>query len=354
MRQRGRTSKREPGAGSGIGRLRIFNDRLPLESVSCRNRIDFNVADPTDSPTTGSLIMRYKTMPLLATLVVVFITPLRAQDPDVLVSTEWLAEHLEDESLVVLHVAMGHDNAPSELIPGARVVDYHAIAVEVDGLPIELPPVDDLVEIFRAAGVSNDDHVVVYGTGSAHLAARVFMTLEYLGHRGRTSMMDGGLETWKLEHRPTVGKATHAYRGTFEPRVRDDVLMSADDVAARIGDAGVTLIDARPENEYTGERVGRNARGGHIPGAYNLYWEDLLISEDQPRLKELTLVQRRFDEAGASKNGIVVNYCQIGMRASYTYLISRHLGYDARFYDGSWADWAPRSELPAVKGVSRQ
>jgi thiosulfate/3-mercaptopyruvate sulfurtransferase len=131
--------------------------------------------------------------------------------------------------------------------------------------------------------------------------------------------------------------------------------MAADAVAASLEDAEVTLIDARPETEYTGERVvGRNPRGGHVPGAYNLYWEDLLISRDEPRLKDLNAVRARFAEAGASEDGVVVSYCQIGMRASYTYLISRHLGYDARFYDGSWMEWSAMTNLPAVQGASRR
>ncbi len=300
--------------------------------------------------------MRSNVVSNLAGLAVVAVlaSPINSQEhPGVLVSTAWLAEHLDDPAVVVLHVAMGHDNVPDELIPGARLLDYHAVAKTINGLPIEIPPVEELVETFRAAGVSNDKHVVVYGSGSAHLAARVFMTLEYLGHREKTSVLDGGMEMWDREDRPTVTKPTHGYRGTFEPNVQDDMLLTADQVMARLHEPGVTLIDARPVNEYTGERVGRNARGGHIPGAYNLYWEDLLLSEDEPRLKPLAQVQQRFDEAGASTDGIVVSYCQIGMRASYTYLISRHLGYDAKFYDGSWADWAPRKELPAVAGASR-
>jgi len=282
-------------------------------------------------------------------------TSARDEDVDVLVTTEWLAEHLDDEALMLLHVGMGHDAVPEKFIPGATFIDYHAVAIDTDELFTEVPPVPDLQSVFRAAGVSNENHVVVYGSGSAHLAARIFMTLEYLGHRGRVSVLDGGFETWTREARPTSPERTVRPEGSFVADVREDVLITAGAVAASLDDARVTLIDARPENEYTGERVaGRNPRGGHIPGAYNLYWEDLLVSREEPHLKALDAVRARFEEAGVTDGGVVVSYCQIGMRASYTYLISRHLGYDARFYDGSWMEWSAEEHLPAVRGAMRR
>ncbi|MCZ6917265.1 MAG: sulfurtransferase [Gemmatimonadetes bacterium] len=297
--------------------------------------------------------MSARTSTLLAA-VVVSTSCATAQAQDVLVSTEWLAEHLDDPTVVVLHVAMGHEAMPEAFIPGATFIDYHTIAVEVDGLSTELPPIPDLEEAFRSVGVSNDQHVVVYGSGSAHLAARVFMTLEYLGHRGKASVLDGGMEYWTFQQRETVPGQTMRPRGSFTASVRDDVVISADELASKLDDPSVTLIDARPAPEYTGERPLRNPRSGHLPGAYNLYWEDLLVSAEEPRLKSMADVQARFDEAGASTDGLVVSYCQIGMRASYTYFISRYLGYDARFYDGSWAEWSRRDELPLATGVDRR
>jgi thiosulfate/3-mercaptopyruvate sulfurtransferase len=269
--------------------------------------------------------------------------------PNVIVSTEWLAAHLDDPNLVLLHVGMRHQGVPEELIPGARFLDYHEVAVERDGLSTELPPVETLVGAFRAIGLSNESRVVVYGA-PGHVPARIFMTLDYLGHGQRTAVLDGGLAAWKAEGHPLETTAASAEPGDFEPHVREDVLVTAEWIRDRLEDPGVTLIDARPADEYSGERTVRDLRPGHIPGAYNLYWEDLVASSELPRLKDLEAVRSRFEESGASEESVLVSYCMIGMRASFTYLISRHLGYEARFYDGSWNDWGAREELPAATG----
>ncbi len=140
-------------------------------------------------------------------------SPISSQEVPVLVSSEWLEEHLE--SVVVLFVGMVHEGTPSAFIPGAALLDYHGITATIDGLRTELPPVPDLETVFRAAGVSNDDHVVVYSSSPMHYAARAFMTLEYLGHRGNVSVLDGGWETWQQERRRTVPRPRDPSAGTF-------------------------------------------------------------------------------------------------------------------------------------------
>jgi len=293
-----------------------------------------------------------------AALVMVFTVifsdrPVFAQDtPGVLVSAAWLSEHLDDPSLVILNVGMPTARSENGFIPGTRFLDYQEIARMRNGLITEIPQIDELIDTFERAGVSNDALVIVYGSPS-HLPARVYMTLDYLGHGERTAVLDGGLESWRAEGRPVARSPRAPTRATFLPSIQDDVLVTSEWIADQL-DGYTTIIDARPENEYTGERVPRTGRPGHIPGAYNLYWEDLIVSSENPVLRDLSEIRARFDESGADHMGTVVSYCYIGMRASYTYLISKHLGYDARFYDGSWNEWGQNESLPAVTGSSRR
>ena len=270
--------------------------------------------------------------------------------PGVLVSVDWLAEHLQDSSIVLLHVGMPSARSSGEFIPRARFMNYQEIVQVRDGLIVEMPPVDELIEPFEVAGVSDASLVVLYGS-PAHLPARAYVTLDYLGHGARTVVLDGGLEAWKAANHPVEATPAQGPRGLFTPITRGDVLVSAEWIEERLFGPEIALIDSRPEGEYTGRvptRVG--ARAGHIPGARNLYWEDLLVASENPVLRDSTDVVIQFLQAGANDRATVVNYCWVGMRASYTYLIAKHLGYDTRLYDGSWNEWSMNDSLPAALG----
>jgi thiosulfate/3-mercaptopyruvate sulfurtransferase len=245
-------------------------------------------------------------------------------------------------------LAIGNNPADFELehIPGARYVSYDQIAVDADGLSSELPPVDQLRALFAAAGVSDRSRVVVYG--SAITATRLFFTLDYLGHPN-IRVLNGGLNAWKANGGfIESGAAQRVTAGVLTPNPRVDVVATADWIMQRLGPK-ITLLDARPDAEFTGADGGMRGAHvvGHLPDARQLVWNTLLDSSG--RFLPDAELRKKFEAIGATKGTPVVSYCMVGMRASVTYFVARHLGYDSRLYDGSIVDWT-RRKLPARTG----
>lgn len=288
-------------------------------------------------------------------------TPHRAaaQGPSdsLIVSTEWLAAHLNDPRVVVLQVDVkmkmdGEIPFSAGHIPGARELSYGDIQIDSGGLSTEMPPVEKLRAAFESVGVSDSLRVVVSYSSEAPTAARVVMVLDYLGH-DRVSFLDGGLPKWRAEKRELSTKATTATRGSMHPHVRANVIADAPWIEARIGKPGLALIDTRTDGEYlgTGMRHGLPSKG-HLAGARQLQWEQLFVgdsgSENGAPLKDPAALRKLFADR-MQPGDTVVTYCWVGYRASTTYLIARALGLPVKLYDGSYEDWAKR-KLPLRVG----
>jgi thiosulfate/3-mercaptopyruvate sulfurtransferase len=277
--------------------------------------------------------------------------------PSLLVSASELASLSSDSSVVILHAgdraavfAEGH-------IPGARFVRYGDFAVDgAAALGSELPPVEQLERVFEAAGVSDSSRVVIYGTSTV-VAARAFFTLDLLGHR-RLSLLDGGLKAWRAENRPieTGAGPAEVRRGELTPRMQAQQVVDARFVQTHTqatAPPAIALIDVRPDREFLGTDRGMNGvhSAGHIPGARQLPW-DALVAPDG-RFLPRDQLRAKLEAAGAVPQKPVVSYCMVGMRAAVVYFVARHLGYDARLYDGSLVDWTQK-QLPVETGHRKQ
>jgi thiosulfate/3-mercaptopyruvate sulfurtransferase len=275
--------------------------------------------------------------------------PPNPRDP-LLVSTEWLARHLGDPNLVLLHVGDARQYA-TEHIPGARLISLRDIsAAPTPGAPpLEMLAPDELRRRLEKLGISDDSRVVVYfATDWVSPATRVVLTLDWIGLGDRTSLLDGGMQSWKREGRPVTSAVTAPPQpGRLSARpVRAGLIVDHAAVQRSIRRPGITIVDARTPMFYDGPGHGDH-RPGHIPGAVNLPY-DAVFGGDS-RLLSADSLRTVFRAAGVRPGHTLIVYCHIGQQASAVILAARSLGYAARLYDGSFTDWSARRELPVER-----
>ena len=271
-----------------------------------------------------------------------------------LVTVDWLADHLNDPSLVLLQIGEKKDYDKGH-IPGAQFLEYESISTPHNHgvtLMLELPPVEQLVSVFERLGVSNRSHIILYfGTNWVSPTTRVYWTLDYLGLGDRTSILNGGLVAWEATHHSVSNEVKQPAKGSITPAPRKEIVADADWVSSHLNKPTVTIIDARTHEFYNGSQSDGNPRSGHIPGASNLSYLDA-IDQDNNKFKSPDALQELFRAAGLKPGNLMVSYCHIGQRATVLYFTAKMLGYDAKMYDGSWEDWSHRKDLPIVTGES--
>ncbi len=275
---------------------------------------------------------------------------------DMLVSTAWLAQHLNDPNIVILHVSRDRKTYDAGHIPGARFLALSDIAVTRDGLLNELPPAAALKTVFESAGVSDDSRVILYGDASVLPATRAYFTLDYLGHEA-TALLDGGLHKWTTESRPLAKDSPEVKQGRLTARPRPEVVVDINAVkdlsyAATNAPASTpVLVDARTAGEFAGTTAASSEipRPGHIPGATNVYWMQTQASKDDMSLLPEAELRKLYESLGVKPDRPVVTYCNTGMQASQSYFTLKYLGYDTHMYDGSFSQWSAAKDSDVQK-----
>jgi thiosulfate/3-mercaptopyruvate sulfurtransferase len=261
--------------------------------------------------------------------------------PEMLVSTEWLAAHLNDPKLVILEFPKDEAGFAAGHIPGARAIWDKQIFAERDGLESELLPVEQLVKNFEGLGISNDSRVVIYTTNWPPMAPRVYFTLDYLGLADHASLLDGGLDKWKAEKRELAKTTSPVKPGKVTPHVHPEIVATFDEVRAASSANDTSIVDSRPTRRYT---------AGHIPGALPLYWQQTVVMPEQNHYRSPEELEKAYTSAGVAKGKKVITYCEIGWQASHDYFTAKYLGYDVKMYDGSFNEWNDVKKAPVVKG----
>ena len=272
-------------------------------------------------------------------------------NPSVLVSTDWVEEHIDDPDIVI--VESDEDILLYEIGHIRNSVKFDWQTELQDQLIRDYVSREDFEALLSEKGISNDHAVVFYGDRSNWWACYAFWTFKVLGHE-KCLIMDGGRQKWVDEGRDLVKEVPERARTDYKVSAVDESIRAfRDDVSEHMG-SGKPLVDVRSPKEYSGELLHMEAypqegalRGGHIPGAVNVPWATA-ANEDGTFRSADELVEIYEKGQGLSKDQDVIAYCRIGERSSHTWFVLTYLlGFEnVRNYDGSWTEWGNLVRAP--------
>ncbi|HUY09836.1 MAG TPA: sulfurtransferase [Candidatus Dormibacteraeota bacterium] len=277
--------------------------------------------------------------------------------PDTLVTTEWLAEHLQDPEVRILDVDEDTEAYAKGHIPGA--VGVHWRKDLQSQLQRDFVGPEEFAVLLDRFGITPETHVVLYGGNKNWFAAYAYWYFKYYGHE-RVQLLNGGRKKWESEGRPLVTDTpeTIATSGYPVPRGNDKIRAYRDQVASDVvGKTGKGLVDVRSPEEYRGESLAPAhlpqegaQRGGHIPGARNIPWGKAVDPEQETFLSAEQLSQL-YQGEGITSDQEIIAYCRIGERSAHTWFVLHELlGYpNVRNYDGSWTEWGSLVKAPIEK-----
>ena len=284
--------------------------------------------------------------------------PIVGDDPRTLVSTDWLAAHLNDPDLRILDASyylpdMGRDaRAEYEAahIPGARFFDIDEIADARSTLPHMAAPVEKFMSRMRAMGVGDGHQVVVYDGVGIFSAARVWWNFRLMG-KTDVAVLDGGFPKWQAEGRPVEDmppmlRDRHMTAQRQAHLVKDVTQVAS---ASKLGDW--QILDARSPSRFKGEEPEARAglRSGHIPGSINVHYATLLNADGT--MKQGDALRAVFEAAGADVTKRTITTCGSGVTAAILMLALERLGNrDVSLYDGSWSEWGQFEQLKVETG----
>jgi thiosulfate/3-mercaptopyruvate sulfurtransferase len=261
-----------------------------------------------------------------------------------LIEAEPLFQQLDNEQLLILDTSSAETYARHHL-PAAIHITPSALQSGIKPAPGKLPGVAQLSELFSSAGLTPDKHVIVYDDEGGGWAGRLAWTLDVLGH-SNYSYLNGGIHAWLAARLPTQAGASASQPSDYQATIHNAPVAALAEVLASLDDDSYAIWDARSKDEYLGNKVFAQ-RGGHIPGAVNIDWLELIDRQRQTRLVDLDALQLRLNQLGLSQDKTIITHCQTHHRSGLSYLAMKILGYpNIKGYDGSWSEWGNLEHTP--------
>ena len=273
----------------------------------------------------------------------------------VLVTTDWLAEHLNDDNIVVAEVDENPDLYDEGHIAGAVKLHWRDDLQD----PVERDLVDKptFERLMSERGIANDATLVVYGDKNNWFAAYAYWYLKIYGH-GDVRILDGGRQKWADEGREFTTETPQPPQADYNASERDESIRTyRDAVRAQIGEQTKALVDVRSPQEYAGDLIAPPGyeqegaqRAGHIPTAASIPWATAV--RDDGTFKSADELRELYEGKGVTPEKEVTAYCRIGERSAHTWFVLRELlGYEqVKNYDGSWTEWGNLVDVPIEKG----